>query len=123
MKHSSPRYPTFVIYEGYDKKLALDSVGPGWASLIEELFSFMEQRKVDCKIIQVKEKWGGLRVYTDGLDETLDEKIQELEKRSFTICEVSGAPGKLRNCNGWYRTLSDVHGKDYPIVSDEEDVQ
>ena len=116
MKNVSPRYPTFVIFEGYDKQLALESVGAGWASLIEEVFSFMEQNKINCKIIQVKEKWGGLRIYTDIIHEQLDKKIIEVEKKSFTICETSGAPGKLRNCNGWYRTLSDALGKEYPIV-------
>lgn len=116
MKNMSPRYPTFVIHEGYDKKLALESVGAGWSSLIEEVFAFMEQRKINCKIIQVKEKWGGLRIYTDMLHHELDKKIIEVEKRSFEMCEVSGQLGRLRNCNGWYRTLSDEEGKDYPIV-------
>jgi hypothetical protein len=105
------------VYEGYDRALALESVGKGWASLINEVFDFIEQQKItNIRIIQVKEKWGGLRIYTDLIHDVLDEKIRDAERRSFTICEVSGAPGELRNCNGWYRTLSDAEGGQYPVV-------
>jgi len=52
------------------------------------------------------------------IDYRLDEKIREAEKKSFTICEISGEPGKLRNCNGWYRTLSDTHGKEFPVIEE-----
>jgi hypothetical protein len=114
--NNSSKYPTTVVYEGYDKKLALESVGKGWASLIEEVFAFMEQHKIERRIIQVKEKWGGLRIYTDLIHEEFDKKIFEVEKRSFQVCEVSGSTGRLRNCNGWFRTLSDEEGKDYPVV-------
>jgi len=117
MKASSPRYPTFVIYEGYDRALAVDSVGEGWAPLIHEVFDYMEKNRVHSKIVQVKEKWGGLRIYTDVIHEGLDEKIRSMEKKSFTICEVCGEPGALRG-GGWYRTLCDTHGKDKPIVED-----
>jgi len=118
MKPISPRYPTYVVYEGYDRALALQSVGEGWASLIHEVFDYMEQIHTPTKVVQVKEKWGGLRIYTDVIDYRLDEKIREAEKKSFTICEISGEPGKLRNCNGWYRTLSDTHGKEFPVIEE-----
>jgi len=117
MKNVSPRYPTYVIHEGYDRELALQSVGDGWASLVNEVFDFMATMKTSVKIIQVKEKWGGLRIYTDAMHVVLDKKIIDVEQRSFTICEVSGAAGKLRNCDGWYRTLSDVEGGQYPVVT------
>jgi hypothetical protein len=113
----SPRYPTFVVYEGYDRNLALESVGAGWTSLVNEIFDFIEQQKItNTRIIQVKEKWGGLRIYTDNINDFLDTKIRDVEKRSFTICEISGVPGTLRNCNGWYRTLSEAEGGQYPVV-------
>jgi hypothetical protein len=111
------KFPSEVIHEGYDRSLALQSVGSGWASLINELFDFIDNNKIkNVKIIQVKEKWGGLRVYTDFINTSLQKKIHELELRSFSVCEVTGDPGRLRNCNGWYRTLSDAVGNKYPIV-------
>lgn len=110
MKATSPRYPTFVIYEGYDLPLALESVGGGWAPLIKEIFQFIEKNRVHSKVIQVKEKWGGLRVYTDVVHEALDQKIREMEKKSFEICEICGEAGKLRE-GSWYRTLCENHAQ------------
>jgi hypothetical protein len=110
------RMPGVVHYNGYTRELALKSVGEGWASLVNEVFDKLETIKGQTKVIQVKEKWGGLRIYTDYINEDLDNVIRSVEKRSYEICEVSGAPGKLRNCNGWYRTLSDEHAANYPVV-------
>lgn len=116
-KPASPRYPTYVIYEGYDLQLALDSVGSGWAPLIKEVFSFIEENKIHSKVIQVKEKWGGLRIYTDVMHMELDRKIIEAEQRSLSICEVCGSPGNVRG-GSWYRTLCDEHSNGQPIIED-----
>lgn len=115
MKATSPRYPTFVIYEGYDLQLALESVGEGWAPLIREVFEYMEKTRVHSKIVQVKEKWGGLRIYTDVVHDGLDAKIRDVEKKSFTICEQCGSAGKLRS-GSWYRTLCEEHAGGAPAV-------
>ena len=108
MKPVSPRYPTYVIYEGYDRALALESVGQGWAPLINEVFDYMEKNPTHSKVIQVKEKFGGLRVYTDGMDDGLDTIIRSVGKRSFEVCEDCGQTGALRE-GSWYRTLCDNH--------------
>lgn len=108
MKPVSPRYPTYVIYEGYDRALALESVGLGWSSLIDEVFDYMEKNPSPTKVIQVKEKFGGLRVYTDVVHEGLDEVIRNVGYKSFKICEDCGKPGALRE-GSWYRTLCDTH--------------
>lgn len=118
-KPASPRYPTFVIYEGYDLQLAVDSVGSGWAPLIKEVFSFIEENKIHSKVIQVKEKWGGLRIYTDVMHMELDKKIIEIEERSLSICEVCGEQGTLRG-GSWYRTLCAAHSNGQPIIEDNK---
>lgn len=120
MNKSLFRYPTYVVHEGYDRNLALASVGRGWSDLINEIFDFIEQKKIsNVRIIQVKEKYGGLRVYTDFINDALDKKIRDAEHRSFTICEVSGTPGKLRDCHGWYRTLCDQEAGEYPDAGED----
>ncbi|MDO8263279.1 MAG: hypothetical protein Q7T21_08630 [Gallionella sp.] len=50
------------------------------------------------RIAQIKEKFGGLRFYVNGpVSEELRAKILQAEnKESPRICEVCGAPGKLR---------------------------
>ena len=117
MKTTSPRYPTYVIHEGYDRALALESVGSGWASLVNEVFDYIEKNKLTIKVVQVKEKWGGLRIYTDFIHDPLDNVIREAEKKSFTMCETCGDLGQLRS-GGWYRTLCDAHGGDKPVVKE-----
>lgn len=99
---------SFVHYKGYDKQMALQSVGKGWAPLIHELFDRLPEFSKTIKIIQVKEKWGGLRIYTDVYLESLEKLIEDLERRSFKICETCGNPGVLRQ-GGWYLTLCDEH--------------
>lgn len=117
MKPVSPRYPTYVIYEGYDLALALGSVGKGWASLIHEVFSYIENNKISVKIIQVKEKYGGLRIYfheTNHLEDSsyreFSKFIMDAENRSLKMCETCGNPGLLRG-KSWYYTSCDLHAK------------
>jgi hypothetical protein len=109
------RAPGFVVYEdgGYDRDLAKQSVGEGWSGLIDAIFNKRDELNINTKIVQVKEKWGGLRVYTgafydDAAHNEFDKFLIEMEKQSFTICETCGNPGKLRS-GGWYRTLCDEH--------------
>jgi hypothetical protein len=83
---------------------ARSCVGPGWASLIDAIYDRLPE---DAYILQVKEKWGGLRFYVDGTSELLDF-ISEMENKSLEMCEVCGQPGKPRE-GGWIRTLCEEH--------------
>ena len=100
-----------VNYKGYTRQMALDSVGDGWASLVNKVFDKLETLIGNVKVIQVKEKFGGLRVYTDLHNEELETVIQNVGYESFTICEECGKPGHLRD-GGWYKTLCDEHAND-----------
>lgn len=82
--------------------------GEGWKSLYVPL---MERCKADgVAVLQVKEKFGGLRFYVGGGGDDLYDAIEEAESRSFTICEYCGAPGELRK-DGWWKTLCDLHAQ------------
>ncbi len=102
----------FVIYdeEGYDRQLAKDSVGPGWASLIEKVF---DAKPPGVRIVQVKEKYAGLRIYTDQIDKRFDDLLFDVLNESLTICEACGRPGLVRE-GGWYTTLCDEHSGGRP---------
>jgi len=85
--------------------------GRGWYPLIYELLNKLQAIEdrdgIGLEITQIKEKFGGLRVYTNiGTDEIWN-LIEEYGEKSFTICEICGKPGKLRNNHGWYTTLCD----------------
>lgn len=64
------------------------------------------------KIVQIKEKFGTLRVYFDTDDTTdyLHGIIRTTEQQSTTTCEVCGNLGQLRS-GGWIRTLCDTHNQ------------
>ena len=49
-----------VQLTGYTRDEAKQAVGKGWASLLDELFDVLDAMQAPPKIIQVKEKWGGL---------------------------------------------------------------
>lgn len=56
------------------------------------------------KFDQVKEKYGGLRLYFSGGDEYVEGLVRMAEAISYTICEVCGNKGNL-NKGGWISTL------------------
>ncbi len=113
-----PRAPglTFPADEpGYTLEEALGAVGPGWATLVSAAHRRLTVGR--CKIVQVKEKFGGLRIYYDypSIEEgdvfdrrrwaVIDRWERWIEIRSFTVCEACGRPVSEVAHGGWYRTL------------------
>ena len=66
---------------------------------------------------QVKEKFGGLRFYTNGYTDEVGGMIRMAESMSYRTCEVCGNSGRSNN-HGWISTLCDTHrlerGEDLP---------
>lgn len=111
-------FPCCVCYEGYDLETGLKSVGPGWASLVRQAF---EKKFPDCLIVQVKEKFGGLRIYAEGPEWTPEygHFLADLERQSFLICEQCGGPGLRRHFN-WIQTLCNECTQKYIDTYKEE---
>lgn len=64
------------------------------------------------RVHQIKEKFGGLRFYFDGGDETIRGMIWLAEYQSQFLCERCYKPGILKeNKRGWYLTLCKSHWK------------
>mgnify|MGYP003344220814 FL=1 len=57
---------------------------------------------------QVKEKFGGLRFYYEGGDDTIDGMVSMAEEWATKTCEDCGNVGTMRR-GGWIRTLCDEH--------------
>lgn len=75
--------------------------GNGWAGLIDDMLAELRAACPDARIVQAKEKLGALRVYLeDKLDEQAKVILLRAEAKSFTVCEVCGAPGELRRIRG-----------------------
>jgi predicted RNase H-like HicB family nuclease len=100
---------------GYTLEDAIESVGPGWSGLVTA--AHRRLTKAECRIVQVKEKFGGLRVYFDPPDTTemseeprrwlavLNRWERWIERRSFTVCEGCGARGGRVVRGRYVRTL------------------
>lgn len=83
--------------------------GDGWESLIdfvcEKLSEYDETKKLGIQFVQIKEKFGGLRIYTNISDEFIEAILDVAEDVSLMTCEDCGRKGKTYDFNGWYRTV------------------
>lgn len=77
----------------------------GWYRLIENTLNLIQYRKnytnIDISINQIKEKFGGLRIYCNNSDDFIFGITYMAELMSLYTCEITGKPGFLcRNKNG-----------------------
>jgi hypothetical protein len=84
---------------------------PDWYWLyVYDYFAPPEDNRL--KAVQVKEKFGCLRFYTNFSSPEIDEAIREAERLSSITCETCGEPGKTRG-DGWLVTLCERCWVDY----------
>lgn len=115
-KKMEERFPAMFVgaYGGF-------AVGKGWWHIIETLCANIqshidwanrkEQVVSQVVVAQVKEKFGGLRFYYDGGDETIHGMVRMAEAWASASCETCGDRGESRR-GGWIRTLCDKHELD-----------
>lgn len=67
----------------------------------------------DLRVVDVKEKFGGLRYYVRHVPDrhalAIAEAKQRAEERSFQTCEVCGEPGRLVLSSGYWHTACPEH--------------
>jgi len=91
----------------------------GWYDLLDTLSAVIlreterlpEEARDGLFVIQVKEKFGGLRFYMEKSTPFIDGAISLAESISYRTCEECGQPGRTRN-GGWIRVLCDAHHKE-----------
>ena len=94
------------------------AVGLGWWPIIESLCGniqhYLNWKNKESEVVaqvvvtQIKEKFGGLRFYYNGGDDTIDGMVRMAESWASNACEECGAPGQSRG-GGWIKTLCDEH--------------
>ena len=105
--------------------------GTGWHHIINEALDVIRDcadrvpEYQDLEVLQVKEKFGGLRIYLSYHDDYLDGVIHLAGNLCETTCENCGGRGQLGNRPNPYgqhhKTLCDKHEKEayekihYPI--------
>lgn len=93
----------FVIEEGYTLEDSLSSVGEGWGDLVRAFHQACTDAGI--LIVQVKEKFGGLRMYTDFAPTHIRKLAEEIETQSFKVCEPCGKPGRPIANPYWVKTV------------------
>ena len=92
--------------------------GDGWYELLREMCVEIAKAyadrgiEIDFKPLQIKEKYGTLRVYFASSDEMykpIQEIIDKYEEKSEAVCDECGLPGKLRSDLNWILVLCDTH--------------
>lgn len=86
----------------YAKHYRGPQVAAGWMPIVEEMLVALKDLPIT--IVQIKEKFGELRVYAD---DVTDEQATEIAKiieiatyKARHTCEICGEPGKSVYING-----------------------
>jgi hypothetical protein len=81
------------IPDGWGRRMGCDR---GWYPLIVELDRGLAELDPNYTLLQVKEKWGALRLYFEGAPEVvgaMQALVDRASEASKGICELCGGPG------------------------------
>jgi hypothetical protein len=89
----------------------------GWRPIMERLLEKLEaeitaqpiHERDRFRVLQIKEKFGRLTVYTADSTPGMDTAIQAAADESTRTCEVCGAPGELQERNSWWAPRCKEH--------------
>jgi hypothetical protein len=108
------RFPALFVGHTYPLTESLMAFGcecgDGWYAIIENACEAIAKRCEEQEIngfafVQIKEKFGTLRMYANGEDEYISEVIARAESQSGETCERCSDAG-TRNTEGyWISTL------------------
>lgn len=97
------KYPWVRIDGSSDLFTWLDDIPDGWRMAFGEQFcedfqrvyeTFPDEVKEDFMIVEIKEKWGGLRIYCSHETQELEDVLDKYEKLSYKTCIKCGAPAE-----------------------------
>ena len=90
-------------------------VGDGWRQILEILCEGIDRESkasgIKIQVTQIKEKYGGLRYYTNVGNDKIFSLIDVAERASEVTCEACGAPGKILILGGWYKACCPQHSR------------
>lgn len=78
------------MVDNVEFEVEMGNVGDGWKPILRRLYDELESLGWDGNVGQVKEKFGGLRVYLHDPEGKFAASIDRAEKESFQTCEVCG---------------------------------
>lgn len=103
-----------LIHVGYKDERVITNAyrfdyDSGWNLIIKELIEDLIELGWDKNIVQIKEKFGGLRFYIQNGSNEMYKRIVEAENQSYETCETCGEKGEIRRDIGWWMTLCETH--------------
>jgi hypothetical protein len=114
------KYPKiFEPYNGNPNGINWHGVPEGWLPIIDKLCvciqSYIDNhvsytkdgryKPAQIRCSQMKEKFGGLRFYTDGHDEVIEGMIKMAEHLCDNTCQDCGSEEDLGMTTGWISVL------------------
>lgn len=119
----------YIIFDREEyPELLSESIGCAvitpWEPYVRRMLDKLETLRssgADVKVIQIKEKFGSLRVYSrvynqelEGIDAKVDEIVQEAVTASANICSVCGSTAEVQLSlrtpdSGWLLRLCKEH--------------
>ncbi len=105
-------------YPFFDRLFAIKpvygcAIGNGWTQLFENMLEKIQKEGKPSKtfrLLQIKEKFGTLRIYSENGNKFTGELISLAEKESEETCEICGSKDLVENKatkTGWWKTLCD----------------
>lgn len=96
------------------------SVGFGWLEIVERALDICQEYnrvkpadEMPVSVVQIKEKFGGLRFYADHGSDAVGMAISAAEAMSYKTCEVCGSHDEEADVKtggeGWIATLCKDH--------------
>lgn len=91
-------------------------VGEGWQPIVREMHAKVLEIDPDLKVVQIKEKFGGLRYYyhsehpyQSDVSNAITDLVARAEQKCEETCEFCGEPGENKAPHGWFKTLCEEH--------------
>ncbi|AYM66198.1 hypothetical protein G6L68_25270 [Agrobacterium fabrum] len=91
----------------------------GWLQLLDDFFSVVDRELPEgatFRLLQVKEKLGGLRIYfrlDDDIDDEISQRIHDAydraAARSYRTCEICGKRGRFSKRGGLLTVVCEEH--------------
>lgn len=103
---NSPNVKRMLDARGIRPTPCWSRIGEGWIPIVERCLDALIAAGWNRELMQVKEKFGGLRVYLGEHHKEHEDIVAEACAEAARTCEDCGAPGFLRSgVDPWIRTL------------------